>query len=167
MAGGGFWSVFWNWGTNGYTATATGTGPTTATMAFTAGTQHPNAGQDSTGNTAITAGSSFNPGTPGTIVFNVPLSLVGSPPTAGQLTKIHAATYVSHAPGTINTAAIDTAPDAGNGADYFVGQVCSPVIFPESQTTALMGGAGVTGAVIGIVVLRRRRNRRGAEGLSL
>jgi hypothetical protein len=156
MAAGGFWAVYWKWGTTTYDAVATGTGNAASVM-FTAGTSSGNVSGDSLVNTAITG--SFTPGTPGTIVFQVPLSTVGSPPNGATLTKIYADTHGAPAPTTIWTAAVDSAPDAGFGADYIVGQICGPVV-PETSSVAVMGGVGATLAGLAIVVGRRRRRRR-------
>jgi hypothetical protein len=122
---GAYWSAYWTYNNVNYIAQASGTGDP-ATIQYTVGVDDGNQA-DATLNPAITG--SFNPGANGTIVFTVPLSMVGGPPSGSSLTNTYADTHVSVVPpaalgGVYYTAPADRAPDANYGADYVVNKTC-------------------------------------------
>jgi hypothetical protein len=163
---GAYWSVHWRYASHAYEAEANGTG-SPASVAFTAG---PDTGNEASAasNTSIATGSSFNTGPNGTIIFHVPVGLVGSPPSGAQLTDTFAQTHGAALPpalagGVYFTAAADSAPDGGGnpanpgfGADYFVAQTCQPNL-PETPLVPLLAVVG--GATTAVVGVRRYGTR--------
>ncbi len=118
---GTLYSVLWKQGTKVYGVQASSNGP---------GLQTYRAGEFVAGSfkSAGTAQGQFNSGPNGTIVFTVDRKLIGSPSNGTRLTLPGAATN-----GTLSVlgtglrfvATTDSAPDAGIGAPYVVGQTCS------------------------------------------
>ena len=116
-----FWTVYWSFGGTTYYAQATSNGPavTYSDGTFSGGNF----------NTTNVITGSFNPGSNGTIVFTVPRADVGSPADGATLSGPFADTHGSFTvlgSGVYYTSAADRAPDSGFGANYVVGQVCSP-----------------------------------------
>ncbi|MDQ3878426.1 MAG: hypothetical protein M3290_08790 [Actinomycetota bacterium] len=63
----------------------------------------------------------FNAGANGTVLVNVPLDQVGSPPAGSALTGLNAQTYVGQGVGVTSLSQADQAPDSGSGSDYTMG----------------------------------------------
>jgi hypothetical protein len=131
-----------------------------------------------TGNEASAAFSTntitgaFNPGAPGSILFFVPLNVVGSPSNGAQLTNTFAATHGAAAPplaagGVYYTAAADYAPSGvnpanpGYGVDYTVG-VVQPCLNPNIPEAPIVPILAVIGGATAIGIGTRRYRRRPA-----
>src|SRR5438094_745264 len=116
-----FWTVYWTFSGTTYFAQATSNG---AVVTYSDGTF-----SGGNFNTTNVITGSFNPGPDGTIVFTVPRADVGSPADGATLSSPFADSHGSvtiHGCGVYYTSAADRAPDSGFGANYVVGQVCSP-----------------------------------------
>src|SRR5207249_4818977 len=116
-----FWTVYWTYNGTTYFAQATSNGPV---VTYTDGTF-----SGGNFNTTNVITGSFNLEPNGTIVFTVPRADVGSPPNGTTLSGPFADTHGSFTvmgTGVYYTSAADRGPDSGYGANYVVGQVCSP-----------------------------------------
>lgn len=125
---------------------------------------------------AGSAQGQFNTGPNGTIVFTVDRKLIGSPSNGTRLMGPNAETHGTLSvlgTGLYYTATTDSAPDAGTGAPYVVGQTCAaavrapvrarpPAATPTADQLPRTGAAAlppIGGAVLllGAAVLRRHR----------
>ncbi len=119
----GIWAVFWTYNGIEYFARAQskGTGPATAWQ-FTDGTYTTGFNTVSSITGTATPGA-YTGGQAGTIVMNVPLADVGSPPAGTSLTNTFANTHASLV-AVYWTAPVDRAPNHGYGAPWAVGAHC-------------------------------------------
>jgi hypothetical protein len=124
-----YWSVYWTYGGTEYYAQATSTGTgSTAVWAFSDGTYskgnfNPLHAISGTANYGLYAPG----GTAGTLVMNVPLADIGSPPSGSPLTNTFADTHGAltvDGQGLYYTAAADRAPNLDYGAPWPVGNAC-------------------------------------------
>jgi hypothetical protein len=122
-----FWTVYWTFNGTEYFAQATSNGTgNTAVFSFSDGTYsngnfNPNPNGTPTG--VVTYGKN------GTIVITFPRADVGKPPNGATLTNTFADTHGSFTvlgTGVYYTAPADRAPNSGFGANYVVGQTCTP-----------------------------------------
>jgi hypothetical protein len=129
----GFWTVYWTVNGTEYFAQATSNGTRNmAVFSFSDGTYsngnfNPNPNGTPTG--VVTYGKN------GTIVITFPRTDVGNPLNGTTLTNTFADTHGSFTvlgTGVYYTAPADRAPDSGFGANYVVGQTCTPPPPPPS-----------------------------------
>jgi hypothetical protein len=169
LLGGGYWSVHWTFAGTAYEAIASGTGTSSSVM-YAAGLDTGNEASAAFSTNTITG--AFNPGAPGSILFFVPLNVVGSPSNGAQLTNTFAATHGAAAPplaagGVYYTAAADYAPSGvnpanpGYGVDYTVG-VVQPCLNPNIPEAPIVPILAVIGGATAIGIGTRRYRRRPA-----
>jgi hypothetical protein len=110
------WDVFWSYNGKTYDAEADSNGP--ALQAY-------HISEDDT--YVDDPPGEFHEGANGTIVWNIPRSMIGNPPNGAALGLPYAEDHGGfqvQGTGLYWTAYVDRAPDTGNGADYTVGGAC-------------------------------------------
>ena len=157
----GQWRVLWNYNGHSYFVEADSNGSGNAAVVTYSD------GKDGAITHTVTNGQ-FNTGPNGTIVWNVPMADIDSPPNGAHLTGPTAddrGTFAVQGNGLQYVQPADGAPDGSptGGADYVIGQVCPTPgnVTPEVPGVPLLLVAGaIGGGLFGLQRLARTRRRR-------
>lgn len=152
-------SGLWSYNNKTYDALAKSTGPnSTAAWSFSYGVYDGNLFHNQTAAKASShaTNGTYAGGAAGTVVIDVPLSGIGSPPPGDMLSSLRIESHGGPAgDATYWTTAVDRGPDSGYGAPFVIGQSCPAANVPEvGYTPALVVGGA---AVFVLVGARRRR----------